>query len=410
MRAGYGRAVVGVGAVALLAAGCTTNGGTRTPVLAGSTSPAIADGASAAAGGTGAVGAAGGPVPAGFRATDLTFVSRDAGWLLGTAPCSSAPCTSVVRTTDGGQSWIGMPAPRANLDGTGATACDSGHLCVHGLRFANSTTGYAFGSTALYRTTNGGAGWERLSGQADALEIGDGTVIRVGHAGTGCPPGCTYQISTTPIGGADWHPVSAPTVTGNNVQLLRTGRYAYLTVFQNPAGGAENAHPTLLTSADGGAHWTRRDDPCGTYRGNEADADRMAVAEDGSLTILCRIRGNGPDLVVTSPAGGAAFSAPHPLPASHTTDAVGAASASIIVAAVLPAGGTGTTATLYRSSDAGVHWAKVATAPSPAQNAGAEGVIGFQNASTGRWTTGSGVVLTTTDAGATWSTHTFSSR
>ena len=56
-----------------------------------------------AAAGPGPVGPVGGPVPAGFRAVDLTWVSTDQGWALGTAPCAQAPCTSIVRTLDGGQ-------------------------------------------------------------------------------------------------------------------------------------------------------------------------------------------------------------------------------------------------------------------------------------------------------------------
>jgi photosystem II stability/assembly factor-like uncharacterized protein len=51
-----------------------------------------------------------GPVPARFAATSVTFVSADEAFVLGTAPCAHAPCTSVVRTLDRGQSWVGLPA------------------------------------------------------------------------------------------------------------------------------------------------------------------------------------------------------------------------------------------------------------------------------------------------------------
>ncbi len=46
---------------------------------------------------------AGGPVPAGFRAWSVTFVSDREAYLLGDAPCRRPPCTSVVRTLDGGR-------------------------------------------------------------------------------------------------------------------------------------------------------------------------------------------------------------------------------------------------------------------------------------------------------------------
>jgi hypothetical protein len=48
---------------------------------------------------------------------DLTFVSDDQGWALGTAPCSSNPCTSLVRTSDGGRSWVGIRPPVVGLVG-----------------------------------------------------------------------------------------------------------------------------------------------------------------------------------------------------------------------------------------------------------------------------------------------------
>ena len=59
---------------------------------------------------------ASGPVPRGFEPVSMTFVSGSDGWVLGTAPCTHKPRTSIVRTTDGGRSWAGIPAPRFPLD------------------------------------------------------------------------------------------------------------------------------------------------------------------------------------------------------------------------------------------------------------------------------------------------------
>jgi hypothetical protein len=39
-------------------------------------------------------------VPAGFAATSVTFVSADEAFVLGTAPCAKAPCTSIACTLD----------------------------------------------------------------------------------------------------------------------------------------------------------------------------------------------------------------------------------------------------------------------------------------------------------------------
>ena len=49
----------------------------------------------------------GGPVPSGFTATSVTFVSAQEAFVLGTAPCPNAPCTSIVRTLGRGASWRG---------------------------------------------------------------------------------------------------------------------------------------------------------------------------------------------------------------------------------------------------------------------------------------------------------------
>ena len=116
-------------------------------------------------------------MPAGFSGYDLTWVSNDDGWALGTAPCGNPPCTSILRTTDGGRSWVGIPAPRAFLteSDTCASACDQ----ISHLRFANPLVGYAYGPNSLYLTTDGGASWHKQPGYAYGLEV----VAGIGAAG-----------------------------------------------------------------------------------------------------------------------------------------------------------------------------------------------------------------------------------
>ena len=58
--------------------------------------------------------------------------------------------------------------------------------------------------------------------------------------------------------------------------------------------------------------------------------------------------------------------------------------------------------TLLRTGDGGATWAKVATAAAPTNGDLGMAAIGFQNATTGRWTPGGSVVLTTRDTGKSW--------
>jgi len=95
----------------------------------------------------------GGPVPAGFRAASVTFVSSREAFVLGTAPCAHAPCTSVARTGDRGVSWRGLPAPVVPLGEPGVTG-----PAVWGIRFATPEYGFVFGN-GLWVTTDGGEHW-----------------------------------------------------------------------------------------------------------------------------------------------------------------------------------------------------------------------------------------------------------
>src|SRR5262249_43540441 len=64
---------------------------------------------------------AGGPVPPGFVATSVTLVSTQEAFVLGTAPCAHAPCTSILRTLDRGATWRGLPAPVAPIGHPGGS-------------------------------------------------------------------------------------------------------------------------------------------------------------------------------------------------------------------------------------------------------------------------------------------------
>jgi photosystem II stability/assembly factor-like uncharacterized protein len=390
-------------AALLVLAGCA-NSTTKEPA----TVPAQSSPTSDPSSGVGR-GPAGGPVPKGFTAQDLTFVSTTNGWLLGTAPCSAAPCTSIVHTTDGGKTWAGIPAPKADLEPNGQNGCGD-KACVRGLRFGDPTTGYAYGSTAWYLTNDGGGTWTKLDGQANALEIANGSVIRVSSNSQACPPGCTYQLTTAPLGSSQFTAAKVSggpgQLLGNNVQLLRQGHNAYLELFANTAGGGEDAHAQFLTSNDDGKSWTVRKDPCGTYQGTEADSTRMAVADDGSLTVLCSLRTGQSSFVITSTDGGGSFGPQHAVSQGGGLD-VGAASGRTLMVVTAQTQTDQRAETLLRSADAGSTWTPVATTPIASPDDLSNQTIGFQNGTAGQWTPGGNEVFHTTDGGTSWQKYTF---
>jgi photosystem II stability/assembly factor-like uncharacterized protein len=378
----------------------TTGGPTASPGPSASSAPS----SHASTGGAGPVG---GAVPAGFRAVDLTWISNSDGWALGTAPCGNPPCTSIVRTTDGGKSWTGIPAPKARLGQT--DSCPSACDLVTGLRFATARVGYAFGPNSLFLTTDGGASWQRQpGGSAYSLEIVDGSALRVTGQQPSCAPGCTFSVQRASLGSSDWHDVALPAGGQQaGAQLAASGRTVVLATFGHTAGGAESATSVLFTSTDGGASWRKIGEPCVQNASGggpwEVDTVAVTVAPDSSITGLCTERGGAFEHTITSTDGGAHFTAaPSSLGGGTGSSPLGAASSRILLVGLDP---------LYRSTDGGGHWQRV---DAGGRGPGAVGWIGFESSTVGRVlgldtgdAIGSTTVWTTTDAGRSWTASSF---
>jgi hypothetical protein len=140
-----------------------------------STTPVLSSHAPASATAPRHVTAPAGPVPSGFGPESFTAISPSTWWLLGAAPCSSPPCTSILRTDNAGGSFVGTPAPRTTR--------------VSQLRFANAADGFAFDSQ-LWVTHDGGADWHqaRLGGAVTEVATANGfayALVRYGHRGLG---------------------------------------------------------------------------------------------------------------------------------------------------------------------------------------------------------------------------------
>jgi photosystem II stability/assembly factor-like uncharacterized protein len=208
-----------------------------------------------------------GPVPVGFRPQSASFISASDGWVLGTAPCHSAPCTSIVRTVNGGRTWRGIPAPRAPLtqfgQGTG----------IGELRFADALDGFAY-DPDLYVTHNGGVSWRRvrLPGQVGDLEASGGVV---------------YAAVRVSGGHERIYRSKATTNSWSLVPGLPTSLKGL------PAEGTITLHGTSawifigsrLYATSTGASWFRVQLPCD--RAEHLFADSVSAFDARRITLLC---------------------------------------------------------------------------------------------------------------------------
>jgi len=193
-----------------------------------------------------------GPVPPGFDPTSFTAISDLTWWLLGTAPCSDPPCTSIVRTTDGGQSFVGIHAPRAPL------APAANQAGVTQLRFADADDGFAYGAS-LYATHDGGVSWRAvgIGGSVTELAIADGTVYAVVVA----PGGGPGRLMSSPVGEDRWRTLAAAGevsgglwANGSDVLVESAGGGPH---GAGPQGGGPQGAGQLLISHDAGTGFAR---------------------------------------------------------------------------------------------------------------------------------------------------------
>jgi hypothetical protein len=250
-------------------------------------------------------GPAGVPVPKGFVATSVTFTSLDQAYVLGTAPCTHKPCTSIVRTLDRGAQWRRIPTPKVPVGSPYGAA----GAAFWGIRFATPLHGFVFGD-ALWETTDGGAVWAHVKSPATAIHslvTIDGQVLALTQPCT--PAKCTTSAATLyrrALSGGSWHKIATlPEAGGGSTDQISTeGKIA--TILDGS---------TVLVTTNGGLSLTRYSAKCGP-------AD------------------------IGGPAAVAAI-APHGL--------------ALLCAGQAAAGSVAKT--LYLSSDLGAHWTKVGTPP-----------------------------------------------
>lgn len=114
---------------------------------------------------------------------------------------------ALVRTTDGGDTWVGLTAPHASYVAHGAPAAP-GLPGVDEVRFANPFDGWAFGP-ALFDTHDGGRTWQQvdIGGSVVALETSGGYVDAVVSPCSGemeCAGSLRLEQARV-TGGGCWH-------------------------------------------------------------------------------------------------------------------------------------------------------------------------------------------------------------
>ena len=330
------------------------------------------------------------PPPKGFEASSVSFVSAQAGFVLGTRRCSELPCKALLRkTVNGGKTWTSVPAPAVSLvpPFNGPPLSD-----VSTVRFENASDGWLF-NPGLWATTDGGAQWHQvaLPGEVVAVAASDGMVFAAAepvNGGLGQARLYQSQVGTTKwtrVAGVA--PDAALTVSGHSVW----------------AGIA----PTMSTSTDSGKHWSKLSFSCPP---DLPDATAIAAASPADVALDCTnpsdpVPGSGPKAVYTSANGGRTFHlAGHPgHPGNAGLIAMPPGNPQVITLTA-----TNGASYLYRSADSGKTW-QMATY--------FDGGLGFRDLAYASATTGylihyggSPVIalgkglMKTTNAGATWKT------
>ena len=291
-------------------------------------------------------GPVGGPVPAGFEPRSVTFVSASDGWVLGSATCAGQPCAAIVRTTDGGRTWQGIPAPKATINDTPVGPSGG----VSDLRFADPLDGWAFGPD-LWATHDGGSTWHKLTLPGATANAGVWALETAGGAVHAAFEGAgAIGIATSPAGSDDWT-VSRTTVDFGagpvpTAQLVLHGTSGWLVeVDRTVIGGARLDH---------GA-WTPWQPPCRDANGPAA----LAAAGASDLVAVCDVgvwsTPTGVHLY-TSVDGGTSFrEAASKVPVFDIQAVSEPAPSTILVAGSL----SGVGSAIVASSDGGRTWAAV---------------------------------------------------
>ncbi len=201
--------------------------------------------------------------------TNWLTVAGGAGrlWLLGDYPCSTGTCLAILRSDNGGTSFVRVGAPPVH----GERGVTPSGLSIGSLLFVNKEDGYAYsrggptGETGFYRTHDGGETWQQIhlgGALASEIVVTGGRVYAVIY---GCRSAtCTsYKLVSASVTRNSWTTTArfSPAETnGQNVSLAAFGPNVWVVL--TPQGGGPGR---LLVSRVGGSTFSQR--PSSQYLG-----------------------------------------------------------------------------------------------------------------------------------------------
>lgn len=251
----------------------------------------------------------------GFVASSTSWTSERSGWVLGFAPCAQGQCARLLRTVDGGRSWLRVPAPPVQQ------SPEHDQVRVH---FANDRDGLITDGHRLYASHSAGRLWRQVPfpvAEVGAIASNDrfSYAIVSGAAGT--------RLYSSPVHVSRWAPVPGVELPeaggGGDVVARGTSAFVALNVIFQSNG---------YWSTTDGRGWQSSAPPCAV------DAEpALGLARDGTLFALCsHDPGRGfmaKDLERAEPDGSFSFVSSAP-PEGITTGFDAAAPSTVAIAAV----------------------------------------------------------------------------
>jgi photosystem II stability/assembly factor-like uncharacterized protein len=307
--------------------------------------------------------------------------------VLGTAPCGNTNCNELLRTRDGGKTWVTLPRPPLPVADTIGVQ--------RRIRFANLNDGWIYGP-GLWVTHDGGATWNRPSIQGlapdtpvTALET-DGEVAHAVFISTA--PDVT--VVTSPVGRDQWRaaavtiPIGAGPVPAPQLVVQGVGGWII-----------ENNRTVVGGARLDKGQWVAWKSPC-------ADKGGSAVITASTPTDVVVVRNEGvwtggpiSQNVFVSSDGGATFhEISQPIKGDWRVDGVASSGADTIV---IGGSGVNTPLSLNATFDGGRSWSTVYYGPANASWSD----LGFTGPTQGIaivHSEGGDQLLMTTDGGHHW--------